>query len=144
MTRLAFYYPMFGLINLFISILKSPMSPTSQSDVTLLDSAAGHFAHLEFITSSELAFPFAREVANLAREAVKRARERGEVDGNENAWDHRVWTGAPLEYWNDVSLPDLPFTYITLLQLTVSLAGGYVRSRSRYGRLEYLLGSSSP
>jgi hypothetical protein len=36
---------------------------------------SGHFSYLEF-ASSEMAFPFAREVANLARLAVAKARDR--------------------------------------------------------------------
>ena len=74
--RLAFYYPMVGLINLFVSVLKSPTLPSAQSDVALLDVAAGHFGQMEFVTSAELAFPFTREVAALARMTVKRAKER--------------------------------------------------------------------
>ena len=73
--RSAFYYPMVGLINLFISLLKNPTLPSAQSDVALLDMVAGHFAHMEFVTSSELAFPFTREVAALARSTVKKAKE---------------------------------------------------------------------
>ena len=102
--RLVFYYPMVGLINLFVSILKSPASAISQSDVALMDVAAGHFAHMDFITSSELAFPFTREVANLARQTVKRARERSAIDANDAAWNDGVWTNADVEYWNEVSV----------------------------------------
>ena len=36
---------------------------------------AGHFAHMEFVTSSELSFPFTRQVAALARIVVSRAVE---------------------------------------------------------------------
>lgn len=54
---------MVGLINLFVSILKYPSSPAAQSDVALLDSAAGHIGHMKFITANEQAFPFTREVA---------------------------------------------------------------------------------
>jgi hypothetical protein len=74
--RSGFYYPMVGLINLFIYVLRFPTIPSVQLDVALLDVAAGHFAHLEFITSSELTFSFTREVAALARHTVKKAKER--------------------------------------------------------------------
>ncbi|KAJ5746512.1 hypothetical protein N7520_011694 [Penicillium odoratum] len=70
---LAFSYPMFALINLFICVLKSPTAPSSNSSLALLDMAAGHFGHMEFITTSELSFPFAREAASLARKVVKAA-----------------------------------------------------------------------
>jgi hypothetical protein len=109
-NRLAFYYPMVGLINLFVSILKSPASEISQSDVALMDVAAGHFAHMEFITSSELAFPFTREVADLARQTAKHARERNNIDVNEATWNDGAWTNADVEYWNNVSIP-LPLVY---------------------------------
>ncbi|KAK5217827.1 hypothetical protein LTR72_009490 [Exophiala xenobiotica] len=68
-----FYYPMIGLINLFIHILKFPTLPSTRSDIALLEVAAGYFSHVEFITSSELSFPFARDVAALARQTVTRA-----------------------------------------------------------------------
>lgn len=66
---------MVGFINLFISVLKSPMLASAQSDVALLDMVAGHFANMEFVTSSELAFPFTREVAALARSTARKAKE---------------------------------------------------------------------
>jgi hypothetical protein len=58
---------MVGLINLFVSILEYPSPPAAQSDVALLDSAAGHFGHMEFITATEQAFSFTRKVAALAQ-----------------------------------------------------------------------------
>jgi hypothetical protein len=74
--RSAFYYPMVGFINMFISVLKLPGLPSAQSDVALLDVVAGHFGHMDFITSSELAFPFTTEVAALARATVKKAKSK--------------------------------------------------------------------
>lgn len=67
---------MVGLINLFIFILKHPTLPSTQSDIALLDVATGHFGHMEDVTSSELAFPFTREAAALARQTVKKEKER--------------------------------------------------------------------
>ncbi|KAJ9612953.1 hypothetical protein H2200_002894 [Cladophialophora chaetospira] len=67
----AFYYPMLGVINLFIYILQNPLSSTTSSDMALLDIAAGYFAHMEFATDSELIFPFARDVAALVRKTVE-------------------------------------------------------------------------
>jgi hypothetical protein len=86
---LSFYFPMVGLINLFVSILKYPRSAAAQSDVALLDSAAGHFGHIEFITANEQAFPFTREVAALARAAVAKAKSSKFVDE-----DGEFWTGV--------------------------------------------------
>ena len=65
---------MVGLINLFLSILKHPSAATAASDVAVLDIVVGHFGHLEVLTSSELAYPFAREVAALAYKTVKNAK----------------------------------------------------------------------
>lgn len=102
--RLAFYYPMLGLINIFILILKAPAATTASSDLALLDIAAGHFAHMEFMTSSELAFPFTREVADLARQTVKRVRDQHLIHINDEAsWNDRIWANASVDYWNNVS-----------------------------------------
>ena len=70
MIRCTFYYPMIGFINLFIHVLRFPGSPSARSDIALLEVIAGHFAQMEFITNSELSFPFARNVAALARNTV--------------------------------------------------------------------------
>lgn len=71
--RSTFYYPMTGIINLFIHILRFPTLFTARSDIALLEVMAGHFAHMEFVTGSELNFPFARNVAALARQTVEKA-----------------------------------------------------------------------
>jgi hypothetical protein len=65
---------MYAFINLFIYILKHPGHPRILSDLALLDIGAGHFAGLEFATDSEISVPFVREVATLARDAIKYAR----------------------------------------------------------------------
>ena len=94
---------MVGLINLFVSILIKPASTAAQSDVALLDIAAGHFGHLEFMTSNEFTFPFTREVAAMARATVKAAKERSSTDGTvaDNAWAELLRPTS--ESWNDVS-----------------------------------------
>jgi hypothetical protein len=72
--RLALFTPLVGLINLFIYVLKYPTLPTSNSDIALIDVAVGHFGRLEFALS-DLAFPFTRDVASLARDLVRKTRE---------------------------------------------------------------------
>ena len=67
---------MVGLINLFIYILKFPALPSAQSDAALLDVITGHFGHMEFVTSSELRFSFAREAAALAHATVRKAKDK--------------------------------------------------------------------
>lgn len=59
-----------AFINLFIHILKFSNLPKTQSDVTLLNICAGHFARLEFATDSQMTSAFVTDVASLARKAV--------------------------------------------------------------------------
>jgi hypothetical protein len=68
---------MFALINIFIVVLETPTAPSNQSDLALLDMAAGHFAQMQVLTSSLLSFPFAREIASLARRTVSNANRLG-------------------------------------------------------------------
>lgn len=75
-SRLVFYFPMVGLSNLFLKILKHHSDPSAQTDIALLDIAVGHFGHLEVITESELSYPFAREIASIAYQTVKKYHER--------------------------------------------------------------------
>ncbi|KAH8812891.1 fungal-specific transcription factor domain-containing protein [Xylogone sp. PMI_703] len=72
-TWMAFYYPVLGLINLFVHVLKHPTASTAQSDVALMDVMAGHFARMEFASSGHISISIARELSNLARLAIKRA-----------------------------------------------------------------------
>lgn len=64
---------MLAVINLFIYILKIPTLETVGSDLALLDLAAGHFAKVHFLTSSQVSFTFAREIVGLANKAVRMA-----------------------------------------------------------------------
>ena len=71
---LAFFYPILAHINLFISVLKQTTLATADADVALLDTCAGHFGYLDYATSSELAVPFVKDSAALARNTVQRTR----------------------------------------------------------------------
>lgn len=84
--RLALYFPLVSIINLFIYVLKYPSLPTMQSDISLIDVAVGHFARLEF-ASSELSFPFTKEIARLARVMELKGK-------NDMAPQHDVTTAA--------------------------------------------------
>jgi hypothetical protein len=64
------HYPMHAFINLFTYIMRFPESPSVSSDLALLDSAAGSFSQMEFVTESKLSFPFTRDVAAFARKTV--------------------------------------------------------------------------
>ena len=72
-NRLTFYYPLIGLVNLIVYVLKNPHSPSVVADVSLMDIVVGHFGYLEFISSSVLVFPFPREITSYTRRMVERA-----------------------------------------------------------------------
>ncbi|KAF2186192.1 hypothetical protein K469DRAFT_687197 [Zopfia rhizophila CBS 207.26] len=73
---LTFFYPLLGLINIFVYVLKYPTLPSTTSDLALMDIVAGHFAYLEYYSSSQLSFPFIGEITGIARATVKKAREK--------------------------------------------------------------------
>jgi hypothetical protein len=75
-SRLSFFGPMYALITLFIYILQAPREPHIQSDLALMDVGVGHFARIQFATASEISFSFAKEMSNLAHEAVEKASRR--------------------------------------------------------------------
>lgn len=64
---------MTACINLFTHVLQHPGRESTQSDLSLLDIGAGHFARLEFATESVISHSFSREVAQLARLMVTKA-----------------------------------------------------------------------
>lgn len=70
---MVFYFPMLAVINIFIFISKYPTLESVQSDLALLDVAAGHFGHVHLFTSSVMSFPFCREVAFVADKVIRKA-----------------------------------------------------------------------
>lgn len=60
-------------MNLFIFVIGNPTLTSVQSDLALLDVAAGYFGQFEFVTGSKLSFSFARDIAALARTVVDNA-----------------------------------------------------------------------
>ncbi len=66
-------FPMQAFINLFLYVVGNPAIPSVQSDLALLDVAAGYFGQMEFVTESKLSFPFVRDFAALARTVVEDA-----------------------------------------------------------------------
>ena len=77
---LAFYYPVLGLINLFVHVLKHPTASSAASDIALMEVIVGQFGRLEFASSGQMSFSFAREIAGLARTAVKKAQVRSAAE----------------------------------------------------------------
>lgn len=71
--RLAVFFPLLALLNLFIFVLQDPSLPSTSSDITLMEMIVGHFSYLEYETANELRFPFTREIVRLSREVVRRA-----------------------------------------------------------------------
>ncbi|CAI7606784.1 unnamed protein product [Penicillium viridicatum] len=78
---LAFYFPLVSAINILIYVLKYPALPTASSDVALLDIATGHFSRLE-LASPDIALPFVREIARLARTTVECVRKAAPSPGS--------------------------------------------------------------
>lgn len=68
---------MHAFMNLFIHVIANPEVSSARSDLALLDVAAGYFGQMEFITGSMLSFPFARDIAALARMVVDNALTTG-------------------------------------------------------------------
>lgn len=70
-------------MNIFINILRAPDHPGATSDLTLIDVAAGHFAYLEYLSSSRVLFPYVGEISAIAHAAVKKASHRQAQPGSE-------------------------------------------------------------
>jgi hypothetical protein len=68
---LAFFYPTYAYINLFIYVLKYPHLPTVMGDLALLDICTGHFGQIDHITNSEVSLHFPREITALCSRVVK-------------------------------------------------------------------------
>jgi hypothetical protein len=77
--RLAFYFPMAALINLFLYVLKHPSNASAKADVALLDMVVGHFGYLGVLTDNELSYPFVRDVAAIAHAVVEAKARQTEV-----------------------------------------------------------------
>ena len=89
---LAFYYPMYAHINLFIYLLRHPSKPTTSRDLALLYICAGHFGTLEHLTSSAISFQFPRDSAALCSMAVKGLQRKEEGNAtNPTPPQARAW-----------------------------------------------------
>lgn len=67
------------------------------TDVALLDVAVGHFGHLEVITESEISYPFAREIASIAYETVKKYIDRPRVPNRPDTPSEALTTGPEFD-----------------------------------------------
>ncbi|KAJ0420293.1 hypothetical protein BJY00DRAFT_313232 [Aspergillus carlsbadensis] len=75
-SRLVFFYPLLGLINIFIAVLRAPLDESTAANLALAEVAAGHFGYLEYLSNNHITFPYVAEIGRLARAVVKAARER--------------------------------------------------------------------
>ena len=122
---LCFYYSMYAHINLFVHTLKYPQKATALSDLALLDICAGHFAHVEHITSSTIAFHFPRDSAALAARIVRATRSKDTGDVARYNTPHPATIG--LETGGD-NCPDGPFNALDESLLHFSYDRTEVRS----------------
>jgi hypothetical protein len=76
LSRLFFYYPLLGMINMFASILKSPAGAATEKDMGVIDMAAGYFAYLDYSTDAVFSFDLVKNLAQWARQAVTRSRDQ--------------------------------------------------------------------
>ncbi|KAH7385829.1 fungal-specific transcription factor domain-containing protein [Pyrenochaeta sp. MPI-SDFR-AT-0127] len=96
---LVFYYPLLGMINTFVSILKTPTADSTSKDIGLIDMAAGYFAYVNHSTDSVLSFSFVHHIGQWARQAVSKAQART-IDGQETMC-HSVGVGTILSLQDD-------------------------------------------
>lgn len=68
-----FIAPLTAFMNLFFYILQYPTLPTVHSDLDRMYQVCGHFSYLEYM-SPMTKFSLPREVTNLARSVVARAK----------------------------------------------------------------------
>lgn len=65
---------MLAVTALFVSVMQYPMAPSAQSDVALLDMAAGHFAKLEIATAMQVDVQLVRDIADITRRKINEAK----------------------------------------------------------------------
>ncbi|CAH0046653.1 unnamed protein product [Clonostachys solani] len=93
---LTFYFPLVGLINMFVCVLKNPLNPSTMSNLALMDIVVGHFGYVEFLSSSKLDLSFPREVASYARNLVKNVREEND-HSNSTSQSLNVQSSVPAQ-----------------------------------------------
>ncbi|KAF2658702.1 hypothetical protein K491DRAFT_253954 [Lophiostoma macrostomum CBS 122681] len=77
---LVFFFPLLGMINMFVSILKHPEAASTIDDICLIDVAAGYFAYLEYTTNSALSSSFVRNIAHWVRQAAAKVAAPSQVE----------------------------------------------------------------
>ncbi|KAE8337410.1 fungal-specific transcription factor domain-containing protein [Aspergillus arachidicola] len=75
---LIFYYPTTALVTIFMHTITAPLSPSACHDIALMETVAGFFGRLEFMTLGEAAFTRTSEFARQARRMIEQATDQGE------------------------------------------------------------------
>ncbi|KIW35508.1 uncharacterized protein PV07_02199 [Cladophialophora immunda] len=70
-TWLILYFPIMGVLTLFINVVSNPAAPTAASDIAIMEIVTGTFGRLEFITQGRLALTRIGEFASIARAVVE-------------------------------------------------------------------------
>lgn len=74
---MSLYVPFRAVIHLFTYILRSPEAKTAQSDLVLMEVAAGYASRLEFAVDGSLSLPIVKDFIRFARAVVDRAKTQG-------------------------------------------------------------------
>jgi hypothetical protein len=100
-ARLVFFFPLLGMINMFISILRSPLGDSALGDVALLEMAAGHFAYLDYTTEAVFSLSFIKNLSQWARQAIGKA---AAGNGNQQEPLHATTRGELDRFTHDSDL----------------------------------------
>ncbi|KAM5357363.1 hypothetical protein ACJZ2D_016339 [Fusarium nematophilum] len=111
---LLFYYPLIGMINMFICILNSPTSENTQRDISLLEMVVGYFGYLDYASDGTISFSFTASLGTWARQAVCNATAQKESPLASNPppdSDQQIEYGD-LDFFNEIG--DFTFDHTAL------------------------------
>ncbi|KAI9742379.1 MAG: hypothetical protein M1818_003912 [Claussenomyces sp. TS43310] len=83
---LLFYYPVTALLAIFTQVVCHPSSDTASNDIALMDVVVGHLGRLEFVTAGGTAFNKIADLVRLARDIVKKFRQKREASPSAAQW----------------------------------------------------------
>jgi hypothetical protein len=84
MPSLVYVFPMTALVSLFVHVLRYPEKASAKADIQFMDMVAGHLGYLEYATTN-LEFPIAKEMTNLARRTVAMGKSASVEDRGSNS-----------------------------------------------------------
>lgn len=119
-------YPIVGIINLFVYILKYPTRSSVSSDLGLLQMAAGYFGYLNYATTSLHPFSFTKDIVKLAQTATETV--QGSHGGGNEAlpsstagFEISGSDGVDLGSWDEVGL-FFPSSFLSTLYIWLALS----------------------